>query len=91
MIAKQEIISDYDLIADNVPGFKDQYTRKEFVETFLAVESRVLKNTKFGSYGVPIVDYFNHDEGKNVKVFYLEKQGRHGVNVIAKNDIAKGE
>ena len=83
---KDELIKDFEHIADAVPSFRYDYSLTEFLETWLAVESRQLKNSKFGSYTAPLVDILNHDADRNTKVYYNE-----GVQVRVGRDIAKGE
>ena len=41
---KSDLISDYETIADAVPDFEDDYSFTEFLETWLSIESRQLKN-----------------------------------------------
>ena len=83
---KGELINDFEHIADAIPSFRYDYSLTEFLETWLAIESRQLKNSKFGSYTAPLVDILNHDVDRNTKVYYNE-----GVQVRVGRDVAKGE
>ena len=83
---KSELNDDYELVANAIPGFRSEYSLKEFIEMWIKVESRQLKNKDFGSYTAPYVDILNHHESPNVAVYYMD-----GVQVWAKTNVMKGE
>ena len=59
-----KIEADYNLIAENIPGFSSEHSLTEYKEMYLINESRQLSNEIFGLYNVPLFDLFNHNKVK---------------------------
>ena len=88
--------NDYKIVAENIPGFTDEYSLDEYKFMHIVNESRQLKNDTFGSYNVPFVDLFNHDKIQSISIRYFEDQEKGeglgaGLYISAKMDIKKGE
>ena len=85
--------NDYNNIKAAIDGFDKEYSEREYIEMWIAAESRQLNNKDFGVYIIPFVDMFNHDKGLNIAVKYRDTTMTTdiGVYVTARSDIAKGD
>ena len=81
-------------VANAIPGFRESYSFKSFLEMFAALESRSFYyREKDFSYMVPFGDIFNHAKEPNVKpVTITEKNGlANGAYIRAITDVPKGQ
>ena len=92
---KKRLEHDYALISENIPGFSDKYSEREFMENYKAIQTRM-----FGLINddgleikamVPVGDLFNHHNPPGIEwAWGRHKNGLTGVFYTAIDDIAKG-
>ena len=67
------------------------FSFSDYLNIFFGLESRQISNPE-DTHCVPVIDFINHDEGKNVEVIFDDqfKLGE-GIMVYALRDIKQGE
>ena len=84
----------YDVLANHVHQFKDEYALQEFLEAMLLVKSRSFRLPIDGPWHdsesvlVPWADTFNHVSVASTRWSYVSEEGRNGWYFITETNLA---